>query len=236
MGSRRVESKESKVMSFEVDIIKSVFCSYRGILIVYGLHGKVKELSGEFTLEKAERIKELSNENTEFDGRDLYNQLVSEALTEKQKKGKLKSTVPSVPSAQMVYTFTIENTSKKTLPVVLFGGNDFINAINFGNVNGIAIDKPNDYSQFLAQSMVKPVIIKTIQIQNTDKTGGVIAINKKNPLGGTSSSILNLGNPNQYNFQQNITQLQNLNLVLDGSTEFNFDLSGNSKTTIQLVY
>ena len=233
MSSELITPPEWKV----TDIIKSVFCSYRGILIVYSFRGKVNELSGVFTLEKAERIEELSNKDTEFDGRDLYDQFISEALSEKQKKDKenQQTQVLNQQESNQVSSFTIENTSKKTLPVVLFGARESIIATNFGNDNGIIIDKPNDYSQFLAQSIASPVIIKTMVIQNINFIYGVMEIKKKTSNGFTSSSRLNFMGGNPLGIQQNISQRQ-LNLMLDGNTEFNFDLAGNSKINIQLIY
>lgn len=55
-------------------VIKSVFCSYRGILIVYDVHGnKVHELSGQITYEKYKEIESRSREGiTEYDGLDDY--------------------------------------------------------------------------------------------------------------------------------------------------------------------
>ena len=55
-------------------VIKSVFCSYRGILIVYDVHGnKVHELSGQITYEKYKEIESRSREGiTEYEGLDDY--------------------------------------------------------------------------------------------------------------------------------------------------------------------
>ena len=88
-------SSESTPPEWKVtDIIKSVFCSYRGILIVYSIRDKVNELSGVFTIEKAERINELSNNDTEFDGRDFYDQFISEALSERAKQKAVTDRMP----------------------------------------------------------------------------------------------------------------------------------------------
>jgi hypothetical protein len=58
----------------EASVIKSVYCNYRGYLIVYDVHGKkVHELSGEITLEKYEEIEKRSDKDiTEFDGLEDY--------------------------------------------------------------------------------------------------------------------------------------------------------------------
>lgn len=51
-------------------VLKSVYCNYRGHLIVYDVHGKkVQELSGEMTYEKYKEIENRSQDGvTEFEG------------------------------------------------------------------------------------------------------------------------------------------------------------------------
>ena len=58
----------------EKSVLKSVYCNYRGFLIVYDVHGKkVHELSGEITLEKYEEIEKRTQDGiTEFEGLDDY--------------------------------------------------------------------------------------------------------------------------------------------------------------------
>jgi hypothetical protein len=185
-------------------------------------------------LEKHKEIEKRRADITEFDGIEDYRSIVSEKEEEEERKSQSSRIgTLGVPGQTAVLNFTIENTSKKSLPVVLFGADDHIQSTNYGNVIGITIDKPKEYGQFLAQSMANPFVVKTLIITNTDKTG-VILIKRRNATGATYSNTLNISTPSPFG-QQNITQHQ-LNLALDGWTEFNFDLAGNSKTNIQLFH
>ena len=225
-------------MSVE-EVIKYVFCSYRGILIVHDIHGKkIDRLCGEMTLEKYKEIERLSDHNTEFDGLENYKRFASEQ--EEQEEENEDEAEPdyspfSAPVKAQVYTFAVENTSSKSLPVVLFGAAESIMATNFGNIGGVTIDKPQQYSQFLARTISQPIIVKSLIIQNVDKINGVIEIKKKSATGATSSNKINIAGSNPFGIQQNVSQHQ-LNLTLDGYTEFNFEMDGNSKVNIQLLH
>ena len=227
----------------EEAVIKSIFCSYRGILIVYDIHGnKVNDLCGELTLEKHKEIERRRTDITEFDGVEDYRSIVSEKEEEEERK---QQPQPVVPQAQLpthvsqaqVSTFTVENTSKKVLPVVLFGACEHMTSTNYDFVTGITIDKPKEYGQFLAKSIVNPFIVKAIRITNADKTGGVIMINKRGASGYLSSNKLLVANnyPAQIKNTNSTTQI-NTSFTIDGYTDFNFDLDANSKVHIQLFH
>lgn len=215
-------------------VIKYVFCSYRGILIVHDIHGiKIDRLSGEMTLEKYKEIEKLSNHNTEFDGLENYKHFASEKEDESDEPD--FSSFSSPVQAPNVSNFTIENTSQKSLPVILFGAIESIMATNFGFAGGVTIDKPQQYSQFLARTISQPIIVKSLIIKNVDKINcGVIEIKKKSPTGAVNTLNLDISNQFQQ-FQQDVFQHQ-LYLILDEHTEFNFDLAGNSKINIQLFH
>lgn len=217
-------------------VIKSVYCNYRGYLIVYDIHGKkVHELSGELTLEKYEEIEKRRADIPEFDGLDHYRRIVSEKKEEWTLKrvGTVLAQGQQSPQSS-VSEFTIENTSKKTLPVVLFGAVENMSALNYGNVSGIMIDKPNDYALFLARSIQQPLIVKMIQVANIDKTNGTLAIKRKNAFGATAHNNINII-PNALQQIPSVVQ-HSLNQTLDGTTEFGFDLAGNSKVHIKLFH
>jgi len=72
----------------EKSVIKSVFCSYRGSLIVYDVHGnRVDHLCDKMTLEIYNEIEERSVDGiTTFDGLEKYRCVVCE-LKEEQENG-----------------------------------------------------------------------------------------------------------------------------------------------------
>ena len=61
-------------------VLKSVYCNYRGHLIVYDVHGKkVHELSGDMTIDKYDEIeKRIKKDVTEFEGMEDYIRIASE--------------------------------------------------------------------------------------------------------------------------------------------------------------
>ena len=61
-------------------VIKSVFCSYRGVLVVHDVQGnRIGHLCGEITLDKYREIERRSDtEITEFDGLEQYRCIVCE--------------------------------------------------------------------------------------------------------------------------------------------------------------
>lgn len=79
--------------------LKSVFCSYRGRLTVYDISGKkVEELSGMLTLDKYNKIEELSDpDTTEFDGYEDYKRIAAE-LKEKDGGARVFGYDPHPPS------------------------------------------------------------------------------------------------------------------------------------------
>ena len=72
----------------EKSVIKSVFCSYRGSLIVYDVHGnRVDHLCDKMTLEIYNEIEERSMEGiTTFDGLEKYRCVVCELKEEELKE------------------------------------------------------------------------------------------------------------------------------------------------------
>lgn len=67
--------------------IKSIFCSYRGILIVLDSSGnRIDELCGEVTLEKYNEIQKRTGEFTEYDGKANYEAAVEKLIKEKEEK------------------------------------------------------------------------------------------------------------------------------------------------------
>jgi hypothetical protein len=88
----------------EKSVLKSVYCNYRGYLIVYDVHGeKVKELSGKITYEKHLEIEARLDENiTEFEGIDDYSIFVKELEEDIKNKsainnGFVSNNVPKLP-------------------------------------------------------------------------------------------------------------------------------------------
>ncbi len=81
----------------EPSILKSVYCNYRGFLIVYDVHGKkVPELSGELTYAKYQEIeKRTVKDITEFEGLEEYRCFACE-LKDKAAKTEDNSFVRSV--------------------------------------------------------------------------------------------------------------------------------------------
>lgn len=83
-GDEGPEPAEEQVMPPK-SILKSVFCSYRGSLIVYDVHGKkVPELCGDLTYEKYSEIENRSQQGiTEFEGLDDYRCIACELKKKK---------------------------------------------------------------------------------------------------------------------------------------------------------
>jgi hypothetical protein len=76
----QIKSITPIIESEQKSVLKSVYCNYRGYVIVYDVHGqKVHELSGLLTYEKYLEIEERSLEDiTEFEGIDDYRCIVCE--------------------------------------------------------------------------------------------------------------------------------------------------------------
>lgn len=230
----------------ENNLIKSVFCSYRGILIVHDIKGnRVDHLCGELTLEKHEEIEKLTADITEFDGLDHYKRIVSEKQEklEIEIQGQQPPVVMSPPQglpqpqqSGQVFQIEVENTTDKQLPVVLFGAYVYGTnnpAVNFGNHQGIKISDPKSYANMLAQSMNQTLNLKSISFTNINSVDGMDIVN-------TSATGLQTIHRNEiknwftaYNQTPNV-QI-NQNFVISGQTEIRFKLNANSKTFISLT-
>jgi hypothetical protein len=71
-------------------ILKSVFCSYRGVLVVHDVHGnRVGELCGEMTMDKYREIERRSRTDiTEFDGLENYRSIAEKKEKEEREREK----------------------------------------------------------------------------------------------------------------------------------------------------
>lgn len=92
----------------ENSVVKSIFCSYRGILIVLDSAGnRIDELCGEITLEKYNQIQKRTGEFTEYDGKSNYDAAVEKLIKEKEEKErkeeKKQTKTPRQPAGQSAF-------------------------------------------------------------------------------------------------------------------------------------
>lgn len=221
-------------------LIKSVFCSYRGVLVVHDIHGnRVGDLCGEMTLEKYNEIEERVADITEFDGLDNYKRIAAE-LEEQLVIPDISDIGPIVPVSNPLgipvsntIDIQIENTTNQKIPVVLFGAHHHYKSTCFGNDPGIIVS--SNYKSVLAQTMAQPLVVKSILFDDCSKIiGGTFEIKKTNATGGTKTSSVIISNYVSASQLGSTVAVNVGQIVIDGSTEINFELKEKSSLRIKL--
>ena len=215
-------------------VLKQVLCTNWGGLSVIDIKGnRVAELCGEMTLNKYNEVERRSMVGiTEFIGLEHYRCVVCELKEEEEKRpAPIASPTPNPPTPNSI-DIEIENTTNQKMPVVLFGGNFHHTSLSFGNNPGIVLSA--NYKSVLVQTMNKPLVVKSISIDDHSKiTGGLFVVKNTNAYGTTTNSLINIGN---YVTALQLTPTVNVNvnnIVIDGNTEINFELKEKSSLRIR---
>lgn len=216
-------------------VLKQVLCTNWGSLSVIDIKGnRVAELCGEMTLNKYNEVERRSMVGiTEFIGLEHYRCVVCELKEEEEKRpAPIASPTPNPPAPNSI-DIEIENTTNQKMPVVLFGGNFHHISPRFGNNPGIVLSA--NYKLVLVQTMNKPIVVKSISLDDHSKiTGGLFVVKNTNSYGTTTNSLINIGN---YVSALQLTPTVNVNvnnIVIDGTTEMNFELKEKSSLRIRL--
>lgn len=216
-------------------VLKQVLCTNWGSLSVIDIKGnRVAELCGEMTLNKYNEVERRSMVGiTEFIGLEHYRCVVCELKEEEEKRpAPIASPTPNPPAPNSI-DIEIENTTNQKMPVVLFGGNFHHTSLGFGNNPGIVLSA--NYKSVLAQTMNKPLVVKSISFDDYSKIiGGLFFTTNTNVMGMSTKSLINIGN---YVSALQLTPTVNVNvnnIVIDGTTEMNFELKEKSSLRIRL--
>lgn len=214
-------------------LIKSVFCSYRGVLVVHDIHGnRVGDLCGEMTLEKYNEIEERVADITEFDGLDNYKRIAAE-LEEAIPVGEWQGVVPELPiTPSQPIDIEILNTTNEKMPVVLFGAYHNYKSSCFGNKQGLVLSA--GYKSILSKTMVKPLMVKSILFDDCTKIGETFEIKKTNFTGGTMMSSVIISNHVSATHLGPTVVVNLGQIVIDGATEINFEIKEKSSLKMKL--
>ena len=115
--------------------IKSVFCSYRGILIVLDNNGnKIQDLCGEMTRVKYSQIEKLRTEDTEFDNLANYEKWANTNFRKLQVEKHLwqKAQIKAKVQTKATKALVIDDNGS-----VLFASESTREAVDFIKLNGI---------------------------------------------------------------------------------------------------
>jgi hypothetical protein len=169
---------------------------------------------------------------TEFIGLEHYRCVVCELKEEEEKRpAPMASPTPNPPAPNSI-DIEIENTTNQKMPVVLFGGNFHHTSLRFGNNPGIVLSA--NYKSILVQTMNKPFVVKSISLDDHSKITGLFVVKNTNAYGTITNSLINIGN---YLSALQITPTVKVkvnNIVIDGTTEINFELKEKSLLRIRL--
>jgi hypothetical protein len=147
-------------------------------------------------------------------------------------RGKIK-----IEDFDRAYTIVVENTNAFSVPITLFGANQFLTAVNFGLPAGVNVSvSESSYQELLQETIVRPFIVGAMTITSTvPQLAQLNTVRYRDSNGVIQQCVLKTASYfSIYQYQSDVLEIYPIDVIVTGEMQTSFNLLGLTTDTIVL--
>ena len=135
------------------------------------------------------------------------------------------------------YTITVENTNAFSVPITLYGANQFLTAVNFGLPAGVNVSvAESSYQELLEETIYRPFIVGAQTISSSiSQLAQINTVRYRDSNGVIQQYAFKTASYfSIYQYQSDLLEIYPIDILVTGEMQSSFNLIGLTTTTIVL--